>query len=144
MRLGDFTYDSTIVTTVSVYRCVKCCAKILRLKQHHGKSGRRGPGANGGDTGDPLLAGIMAQSASNYSMSQSSSNHSFASGVSSVSSASSASSVRSVRSFNFDTLSNFQNVNLMNHHKNGHHVLTRTTVRKVFYYAIGVTESHIA
>ncbi len=110
-------------------RCVKCRAKILRLKQHH--RGQRPPNVRGGAgaTGDDL-GSLMAQSASNYSMSQSSSNHSFASGVSSVSSASSASSVRSVRSFNFDTLTNFQNVNLMNGGggRNQHHLLTRTTV----------------
>ena len=48
-------------------------------------------------------------------------------GVSSVSSASSASS-KSMRSFNFDSLSNFQTVNLINKSQ-----LTRTTVTRALW-----------
>eukprot|EP00090_Calanus_glacialis_P002184 TRINITY_DN11642_c0_g1_i1.p1 TRINITY_DN11642_c0_g1~~TRINITY_DN11642_c0_g1_i1.p1 ORF type:complete len:476 (-),score=90.06 TRINITY_DN11642_c0_g1_i1:133-1560(-) len=99
-------------------RCILCRAKVLRIKQDH--RGKDGLVVQSKDEliHSEALSGLP-KSVSGYNIgnyiSSSGSNYSFTSGVSAVSSESSCSRKSSLaRDFSFSSLSNFQNVNLLN------------------------------
>jgi len=99
-------------------RCILCREKILKIKQEHrGKDGRVIQAKDELIHSDDLHG--LPKSVSGYNISNhissSGSSYSFTSGVSAVSSESSCSRKSSLaRDFSFSSLSNFQNVNLLN------------------------------
>lgn len=99
-------------------RCILCRAKVLRIKQdHRDKDGNIVQSKNElvhSDDLSELPKSVSGYNINNY-ISSSGSNYSFTSGVSAVSSESSCSRKSSLaRDFSFSSLSNFQNVNLLN------------------------------
>jgi len=99
-------------------RCILCRAKILRIKQdHRSKDGTVVQSKDElvhSDALSGLPKSVSGYNINNY-ISSSGSNYSFTSGVSAVSSESSCSRKSSLaRDFSFSSLSNFQNVNLLN------------------------------
>lgn len=95
-------------------RCIMCRAKVLKIKQNQ----RGGPQEMMITAKDEITDDGLPKSVSGYNInnniSYSGSNYSFTSGVSAVSSESTSSRKCSLtRDFSFSSLSNFQNVNLL-------------------------------
>jgi len=92
-------------------RCIMCRAKVLKIRQDH--RNKDGSAVQSEDKGTGLPKSVSGYNISN-NISCSGSNYSFTSGVSAVSSESSSSRKCSLtRDFSFSSLSNFQNVNLL-------------------------------
>jgi len=103
------TIQMAVVQKRLPLRCILCRAKVLRIKQD-----QRG-GRSGVSEEPPLPKSVSGYNLGGSYISSSGSSYSFTSGVSAVSSESCCSRKSSIaRDFSFSSLSNFQNVNLLN------------------------------
>jgi len=103
------TIQMAVVQKRLPLRCILCRAKVLRIKQD-----QRGGRGNVGEE-PPLPKSVSGYNLGGSYISSSGSSYSFTSGVSAVSSESCCSRKSSIaRDFSFSSLSNFQNVNLLN------------------------------